>query len=110
MSQNTTNDGGPAFPVPNYVNASGETHESKPNGMSLRDYFAAKAMQAMVGTYRRTLEPQDADDDTNTVPFRELLLDRNGVTGEYEGAKEVAGDAYIIADAMLEERKKGGAS
>ena len=96
-------DGGPAFPNPANV-------LTQP-GMSLRDFFAAKAMQAMVGTYRRTLEPQDADDDTNTVPFRELLLDRNCLTGEYEGAKEVAGDAYAIADAMLAARStpKGGA-
>ncbi len=30
-------DGGPAFPAPGYVN----------QGMSLRDYFAAKAMEGM---------------------------------------------------------------
>ena len=34
------NDGGPAFPVSSYVNADGETHESKPQGMSLRDAMA----------------------------------------------------------------------
>lgn len=32
--------GGPAFPVP------GLQHDQDFNGMSLRDYFAAKAMQA----------------------------------------------------------------
>lgn len=31
------NDGGPAFPVPNW-------YENTPCGMTLRDYFAAKAM------------------------------------------------------------------
>jgi hypothetical protein len=36
-------DGGPAFPVSNYVNASGETFESNVQGMTLRDYFAANA-------------------------------------------------------------------
>lgn len=41
-------DGGPAFPVPNYINADGETHESKPQGMSLRAYFAGQAMQGML--------------------------------------------------------------
>ena len=36
------NDGGPAFPVPNDANVNGQ------EGMTLRDYFAAKAMQGMV--------------------------------------------------------------
>ena len=34
----------PAFPVPSYVNADGETHDVSLKGMTLRDYFAAKAM------------------------------------------------------------------
>lgn len=42
----TKDTGGPAFPVQSYVNADGETFESEPQGMTLRDYFAAKAMQA----------------------------------------------------------------
>ena len=36
---NTDNNGGPAFPI-------GSTPEEWGNGMTLRDYFAAKAMQA----------------------------------------------------------------
>lgn len=35
-------DGGPAFPAQHYDLAEGE------HGMTLRDYFAAKAMQALV--------------------------------------------------------------
>lgn len=38
--------GGPAFPRPSVVNASGDTLEFGTDGMPLRDYFAAKAMQA----------------------------------------------------------------
>ena len=38
------NDGGPAFPVPGFPND--ETF----NGMTLRDYFAAKAMGALIST------------------------------------------------------------
>ncbi|WP_267399031.1 hypothetical protein [Pseudomonas sp. GM_Psu_2] len=34
------NNGGPAFPIP------GLQHDEDFNGMTLRDYFAAKAMQA----------------------------------------------------------------
>lgn len=36
------NNGGPAFPTPRYLKGIG------PDGMTLRDYFAAKAMQAMI--------------------------------------------------------------
>ena len=40
-----TNTGGPAFPVSRYVNADGETFDSSIQGMTLRDYFAAKVLQ-----------------------------------------------------------------
>ncbi len=33
--------GGPAFPVSHYVNDYGETLESQPTGMTLRDFFVA---------------------------------------------------------------------
>lgn len=40
--------GGPAFPVQSiYV----EDQETNSNGMTLRDYFAAKAMQAMAARF-----------------------------------------------------------
>jgi hypothetical protein len=69
MSQ--INTGGPAFPLPGY---------NQPEGMSLRDYFAAKAMQAWFPAWER-----DRDFD---------LADR----------------AYKLADAMIATRKKGGAA
>ena len=78
--------------------------------LSLRDYFAAKAMQAMVGSYRKTLRGlEDAQHDSDadlTAPDRLMMLDCNTMTGECEGAAEIAGDAYAIADAMLRERTK----
>lgn len=61
-------DGGPAFPV-----GSGDMRD--PTGMTLRDYFAAKAMQAYIACR------PDCDSDL------------------------VAGWAYANADAMLEERE-----
>jgi hypothetical protein len=68
------NDGGPAFPHDGQQNYTG--------GMSLRDYFAAKAMQA-------------------------ALVNANA--GSQDGinqlGKLVAQYAYLIADAMLEARK-----
>ena len=70
------NTGGPAFPVQSYVNADGETFESEPQGMTLRDYFAAKAMQAYCSHSESIYGMPD----------------------------EIAGDAYAIADAMLKAR------
>lgn len=60
-----------AFPVPNLH------HDSDFNGMTLRDYFAAKAMQGML-----------ADPEINTEP--NLL----------------AKVAYAYADGMIAERSK----
>jgi len=103
-----TNDGGPAFPVHKYVNADGETFTSEPTGMTIRDYFAAKAMQAMVGNFRvvNHRNPLIDGDVTTMEPNREMILDYNIKTGEYEGASEISSDAYAIADAMLAAREK----
>ena len=65
MSHDT---GGPAFPTRNTLN----------DGMTLRDYFAAKAMQAMLANSECALLPVD----------------------------EVVPAAYKMADAMLKERNK----
>lgn len=62
----------PAFPVP---------YDSELQGITIRDYFAAMAMQAII-----TIRP-------NT--FRE---------GEGFGS-DVAMDAYFMADAMMVERE-----
>lgn len=74
MSNNT---GGPAFPVHPEVNTVKDTAWL---GMTLRDYFAAKAMQELM-TYKDRpayLRPVD----------------------------EVATDAYEMADAMLKARSE----
>ncbi len=64
------NDGGRAFP------SHGSMGEVAQEGMSLRDYFAAKAMQGLMAR----VGAHDAD--------------------------RIAHDAYIVADAMLAERDK----
>jgi len=69
-------DGGPAFPGPDQMETEKDIHE----GMSLRDYFAAKAMQAALS--RRVA--------TNSVP----------VTCDH-----VARHAYRMADAMIRARE-----
>ena len=70
--------GGPAFPV-----VSLSKMDVRGEGMSLRDYFAQGAMQA-------------------------LVADRQHVTGMDQPTKEAqyARGAYRIADAMLAERNK----
>jgi hypothetical protein len=73
----SANDGGPAFPVTSYVNVDGETHESSPQGMTLRDYFAAKAMQGTV-----------ASEEGAKMSFN-----------------EIASWSYGMADAMLKARE-----
>jgi hypothetical protein len=74
MEEMTTKDnGGPAFPSMRDMRHNPDfDHEE---GMTLRDYFAAKAMQGLCA---------------------------NGSTK----ATEIAQAAYIVADAMLEARKK----
>ena len=67
----------PAFPI------HGGLHEHQLVGASLRDYFAAKAMQAFLSSYP------------------------NGAV--YCGLAHIADDAYDMADAMLKARAKGGA-
>ena len=73
MSDNT---GGPAFPTTRY-NANTMIVESF-GGMTLRDYFAAKAMQGIV-----------SHDPTFSQTFVDLA----------------AKDAYVYADAMLKARE-----
>ena len=69
-----TNTGGPAFPAP-----AGVAHITD-QGMTLRDYFAAKAMQALIASPRGTPDGRDATD------------------------QYYAKNAYIMADAMLKAR------
>lgn len=70
--------GGSAFPVANAVNANGDQILWPETGMSLRDYFAAKAMIAIV----------------------------SGCDWPTVFSNVVAKASYEFADAMLQEREK----
>lgn len=72
----TINDGGPAFP--NVPDGAGDRWADWDTGMTLRDYFAAKAMQGFIA--------------------QELA------SQPYESAAEVARASYAMADAMLAAR------
>ena len=88
------NDGEPAFPVPVGEREFWDREENgSPNGMSLRDYFAAAALQGLMGN---SGGPWQAD------PMR-------GTGWCNSDASLVALTAYDIADAMLaaSERKEG---
>lgn len=79
----TIEDGGPAFPLQSI----GPEFEPGYAGMTLRDYFAAKAMQAMISKHGR-------EDDS--PGFFDFATDES-----------IARCAYIYADAMLAARKAG---
>jgi hypothetical protein len=74
----------PASPV--FPETSGG-HVAAFQGMTLRDYFAAKAIQAILPTYNNVFDDDTGGDDDPTFP--ELL----------------AKDAYIMADAMMKARE-----
>jgi hypothetical protein len=74
---NDINTGGPAFPV---FPETGGGHAAAFQGMTLRDYFAALAMQAMMRNQKTRVEAGDVS--------------------------SLAVNAYDIADAMLEARKE----
>lgn len=81
------NNGGPAFPTDNEKQTGPNTwHHS---GMSLRDYFAAKAMQALIA--------QNSAEICELTPEGRLIR---------PSSVAIPPLAYKYADAMLEAREK----
>lgn len=76
-----TNTGGPAFPVLHWIN--GESTGAE-DGMTLRDYFAAKAMQGLLANPK----------------LHEQILRHGGADGRW-----IELSAYGWADAMLKARE-----
>jgi len=84
--------GGPAFPS-NYQHVDVKekiTYSQRWGGMTLRDYFAAKALQGILTS--------ETNDECYTPLFRDnkMIKTREAV---------IAGYAYCYADAMLKERE-----
>lgn len=104
------NDGGAAYPRPgsDWMSGPGERkYQGGQRGMSLRDYFAEQALPAVI-RMRIALKVEN--------PLGAVDAVCNGVGAAIEGhqdvdgspltfAKDVAGDAYCIADAMLAARE-----
>ena len=80
-------DGGPAFPLNdnNLINIC-LNNSGEPMGMSLRDYFAAKAMQSIINNYKTR------SDSEKFIQDREFHYNI------------IAEESYKLADAMLKER------
>lgn len=76
-----TNTGGPAFPLSHSHKDLEGTNWQHANGMTLRDYFAAKAISELMRVYSFG----------NADPVEDY-------------ANEIARDAYSVADAMLKAR------
>ena len=72
------NDGGPAFPCEQGSTPEGGWNQTFESGMTLRDYFAAKALQG-----------------ASACP-----------NVDYSSVERAAADFYRMADAMLKERAK----
>lgn len=86
-------DGAPAFPVPDVVNPDGQIQFGS-NGMSLRDYFAAKAMQAEIITTFSDATPKSV----------KAFVEAARAAGRTAEA-HLAFNSYEIADAMILARK-----
>ena len=84
------NDGGPAFPQAQCQRCGidHQAHSELDSGMTLRDYFAAKAMTAIGRTYLTTTEHGESVDTLGKPTFA-----------------EEARRCYAWADAMLKARE-----
>lgn len=82
---NNANDGGPAFPMPGMSGLPNDGFIYGQDGMTLRDYFAAKAMAAFIHRAERGTSFGVSHKETNL---------------SYSTA------SYAMADAMLKAREK----
>lgn len=80
------NDGGPAFPTENERQTGANSYHF--SGMTLRDYFAAQAIQAVAS--------ENMLSDADTPMMCDLFI------------RNAASLSYRIADAMIAHREKGG--
>ncbi len=92
----STNDGGPAFPQ----NDAAVNRINNHDGMSLRDYFAAKAMPELTADAIVRMRSEATEQ-----PHRTGMDDFEWADGSTTWAEGIAVEAYQIADAMLRARE-----
>ncbi len=85
-------DGGPAFARSATIFEEGTPYDEGDNGMSLRDYFAAKALAGVMANAN--------PDVANMNHYRATEAKRTPL-------QQIAVECYAMADAMLAEREKG---
>lgn len=97
-------DGGPAFPVEVSAGADGYlvgrqtgSQSGYATGISIRDYFAAKAMQGLIEGY--DFEIRELSHGKNRTGFDDFP-EMDAPTF----AQSLATESYLIADAMLKAR------
>ena len=78
-----------AFPTPQY-------REEKFNGMDLRDYFAAKAMPALISA---EIEASKFFKDDRPWEWFDIDMDNDSL-------RDLAQRSYDLADAMMKARKR----
>jgi len=83
MSEN----GGSAFPIERKIDSNGFEIQPYEYGMTLRDYFAGKALQGFIARGETSYGKRLSDDGTSSQPIT------------------ISERCYELADAMLEERK-----
>jgi len=80
--------GGPAFPVPaNEYKQQDQGWENYPQGMTLRDYFAGKALAGMLADSERSIKLYDSTGEDDVAVAE--------INAEW---------AYQLADSMIKER------
>ena len=84
--------GGPAFPI---FPETGGGHAAAFAGMTLRDYFAAKAMVSLISEWGRVMHSIDG----RSYSGLHIIGNEGGTPSS------IADESYAMADAMLEARK-----
>lgn len=95
-------DGGAAFPR-SATSDGNEQLSTEQDGMTLRDYFAAKAMNALIDGYDYEVREKSIHKADRTG-----FDDRPHKDGSSDAtfASQLAEESYIIADAMIVARKR----
>lgn len=99
-------DGGSAFPTGEMVASESAAHSYRP-GMSLRDYFAAQALQGLL-VAQSNLDDSDEESVSWALScgIGEELSYHHSDGKPYTWEEMLAENCYGLADAMLAERNK----